>query len=108
MGAAANSEYGACYLAVQIRLVGGQPTRVQAVAAAADLKRQQHLAVTVGRAVFYIQDWPALAALRDAVRDAAEVAEQIFGPEPDAFTEAEEHDRMLIARYGKRQNGRRG
>jgi len=77
--ASAEHRYGECYLAVQVRLVGDQPVRVQAVTAVASRTGSEHVAVTVGRVLFYLQDRAALEALRAAVEQAGEYADAVFG-----------------------------
>lgn len=100
MSASSKSEYGECFLAVQIRLAGSQPVRVQGVTATASPNHQEHLTITIGRALFYLQDRAAFDTLRTAVKEAEGLAQRVFGPEPDAFTEAEEQERLRIAQYG--------
>ena len=66
--AASEHRYGDCYIAVQARLVGDQPIRVQGVTAVASRTGRAHLAVTVGRVLLYLEDREALDVLREAAR----------------------------------------
>ncbi len=93
--------YGDCYIAVTARLVGDQPIRVQGVTSIASRTRREHLAVTVGRVLLYLEDRAALDALTMAVRRAGEYADEVFGPVPDAFTQAERRDRARAAKTGR-------
>ncbi len=95
------SQYGDCYIAVQARLVGDQPIRVQGVTAVASRTGQEHLAVKVGRVLLYLEDRAAFDALRAAVAQAGEYADGVFGPVPDGFTQAEARERAQIAKTGR-------
>jgi hypothetical protein len=93
--ASAEHRYGDCQVAAQARLVGDQPVPVQGVTAVASRTGREHLAVTVGRVLLYLED---RAALVDAVRRAQALADQVFGPAEDGFTRAEARERAVIAK----------
>jgi hypothetical protein len=67
---AAAHRYGDCHIAIQARLTGDQPVRVQGVTTVASRTGKEHLAITVGRVLLYLEDRAALNALTDAIRRA--------------------------------------
>jgi hypothetical protein len=93
--------YGDCQIAVQARLAGDQPVRVQGVTAVASCTGKEHLSVMIGRVLLYLEDRAALDALTDAIQRANALAAGVFGPVDDAFTRAEARERVLIAKTGR-------
>jgi len=73
--------------------------RVHGVTTVASRTGREHLAVTVGRVLLYLEDRAALDALVDAVRRAEALA--VFGPVDDGFTRAEARERAVIAKTGR-------
>jgi hypothetical protein len=67
--------YGECRVAVQARMFGDQPPRVQGVTAVASRTGKEHLAITIGRVLLYVEDRVALNALVDAFRQAQAVSD---------------------------------
>jgi hypothetical protein len=68
--ASAEHRYGNCQVAAQARLVGDQQVRVQGVTAVASRTGKEHLSVTVGRVLLYLEDRATLAAFVEAVERA--------------------------------------
>jgi len=99
MSAAAN-EYGNCYVGVHARFIGVQPVKVQGVGAGASRSGHEHLAVTFGRALFYLEDRDAFESFRAAFQRAERLADRVLGPVQDAFTEAEQTEADWIAKTG--------
>lgn len=98
---AAQHRYGDCFVVAQARLVGDQPVHVQGVTAVASRTGREHLAVTIGRVLIYLEDRAALDALVTAVTRASDLADEVFGPAVDAFSAAERRARARIARTGQ-------
>ncbi|MDQ6874936.1 MAG: hypothetical protein M3042_07760 [Actinomycetota bacterium] len=99
--AAIEHRYGECYIVAQVRLVGDQPVAVQGVTSMASRDKREHVVITVGRVLIYLEDRGALDALAEAVRRASEHADAVFGPLHDAFGQAEARARADIARKGR-------
>ena len=76
--------YGDCQIAVQARLAGDQPVRVQGVTAVASRTGKEHLSILVGRLLLYLEDRAALDALTDAINRANALADGVYGPVHDA------------------------
>jgi hypothetical protein len=95
---AAEHRYGDCYIGVQVRLVGDQPIRVRGITAVASAPGREHIAVTVGRILIYLEDHAALDALAAAVEQATNLAEDVFGPVDDEITLALSRQRLAVAR----------
>lgn len=93
--------FGDCYIAAQARMSGDQPINVRGVTAVASRNGREHVALTVGRVLVYLEDHAALAALSRAVREAEDLAEQVFGPGADAFDDAERTARAHAAKTGR-------
>lgn len=89
-----------CRVAAQAHCYGAIETSVVAVAGAVARPGQAHIAIRYGRVLIYVEDHAALASLAGAVRQALEMAEAVFGPIEDAFTEAEREARQRFERTG--------
>jgi len=81
---AAASEYGNCYVGVHARFIGVQPVQVQGVGAGASRSGHEHIAVTFGRALFYLEDRAAFESFRAAFQGAERLADRVLGPVQDA------------------------
>jgi len=77
--------------------------RVHGVTTVASRTGREHLAVTVGRVLLYLEDRAALAALVEAVRRAQALADAVFGPVDDGFARAEARERTAVAKTGRLQ-----
>ena len=97
---AAASEYGNCYMGMHARFIGVQPVKVQGVAAAASRSGHEHIAVTFGRALFYLEGREAFEGFRAASQRAERLADRVLGPVQDAFTDAEQTEADWIANTG--------
>ena len=89
-----------CRVAVQIIFSGDQPCSVRAVVAAASRDGQAHVAVRIGRLLFYITDRAALASWQSAWRRAEELAERVFPEERDAIWQGKQADRRFFEATG--------
>lgn len=98
---AAKHRYGDCCVVAQARFVGDQPVHVRGITAGASRSGSEHLAVTIGRVLIYLEDRAALDALITAVTRASGLADEVFGPAVDAFSEADRRERARIARTGQ-------
>jgi len=96
----AASEYGNCYVGVHARFTGAQPVKIQGVAAAASRSGHEHIAVTFGRALFYLEDRAAFESFRAAFQRAERLADRVLGPVQDAFTVAEQREADWLAKTG--------
>lgn len=104
MSAAQEQEqFGQCWMSMQARFTGPQPVTVRAVAGHARTRRDvgEHVQVVFGRAVFYFTDRLAFESLREAFTRADALADQLFGPVSDAFSEAGQAEFRRLAKYGR-------
>ncbi len=97
---AAGNEYGNCYVGVHARFIGVQPVKVQGVAAAVSRSGHEHIAVTFGRALFYLEDRAAFESFRAAFQRAERLADRVLGPVQDAFSVAEQREADWISKTG--------
>lgn len=68
------------HVAAQVVMRGTQGYRVRAVAPEAGVQGKGHIAIRIGRVLIYLQDRDALRSLRDAVEEADNFADRVYGP----------------------------
>lgn len=95
------SEDMTCRIAVQAVCGGVQRTNVRAFPEGA-APAKPHITVTVGRVIVVVEDRAALASFESAWSRAVALADAVFGPEVDAFTEIEQARRRRFERSKQR------
>jgi hypothetical protein len=93
--------HGSCEVSTQALCYGPIETSVFAVAgSAARPGGRAHVGIKFGRVLIYVEDRASLDALAGAVGQALQMANAVFGPAKDAFTEAEAAARRRYERTG--------
>lgn len=77
-----------CQVIAQAVCAGPILTTVRAVSGQAARPGRSHISVRFGSVLIYLEDRDALDALAQAVKDCERLADDVFGPVQDAFTEA--------------------
>lgn len=90
-----------CTVSTQALCCGAVETSVFAVAGAASRPGERaHIGIKFGRVLLYLEDRTALDILAEAVQQATDMADAVFGPLEDAFTDAERRTRRRFERSG--------
>ncbi len=90
-----------CQVIAQARYYGQQECSVTAAAGGATPSGQPYIAIRVGRVLLYVEDRLALASWTEAWRRALDLADGVFGPVDDAFTEVERVERRRFERAAR-------
>lgn len=87
-----------CQVIAQARFSGRQEVSVMGVPAGASGADRPYISVRVGRILLYVENREALLALTRAWRRALDLADGVFDPIEDAFTDAEKLERRRFER----------
>jgi hypothetical protein len=95
------SPRSSCIVSSQALYYGDVEISVFAVAgSAARPSERAHIGIKFGRVLFYLEDRQSLASLAEAIGQATDMANAVFGPVQDAFTDAEARARQRFERSG--------
>lgn len=90
-----------CSIAAQALCAGPQETSVFGVTgSAARPGERAHIGLKFGRILIYLEDRAALDALVQATHQAEGMADSVYGPVQDVFTEEEARARRRFERSG--------
>lgn len=93
--------FASCTVSTQALCCGAVEASVFAVAGSATRPGERaHIGIKFGRVLLYIEDRIALNILAEAVQQATDMADAVFGPLEDAFTDAERRARRRFERSG--------
>ncbi len=98
-GAAPGVAY--CQVIAQARFAGLQELSVTAVAGAASAIHTPYVSLRVGRILLFIENREALVIWTEAVRRALDLADGVFGPIEDSFSEVEAAERKRFERSAR-------
>ncbi len=101
MASRESQEPSECRVSVQLVYHGVQPSTVRAVAGSAAHNGQAHIAVRIGRLLFYITDRSSYASWQSVWQRVEDVAERVLPEERDAFWEAQQADHRYFEATGE-------
>jgi hypothetical protein len=87
-----------CQVIAQARIGGYHEVSVMGVPAGASATSQPYIAVRVGRILLYVENREALLSLTAAWRRVLDLADGVFAPGDDIFTEVAELERRRFER----------
>ncbi len=93
---------GYCQVIAQARFSGRQEVSVMGVPAGASGGDRPYISVRVGRILLYVENREALLSLTRAWRRALDLADGVFDPIEDAFTEVEKLEKRRFERSAAR------
>lgn len=92
---------GDCRVAAQVIFVGYQESKVRAVAAEASADGSAHVAVRIGRLLFYICDRESFTSWAAVWQQVEMLVEKVFPEDRDAIWEAKQADRRYFEATGQ-------
>ena len=90
-----------CQVVTQARFAGLQELSVTGVAGNASSIHKPYVSIRVGRILIYVENREALVTWTEALRRALDLADGVFGPIEDAFTEVEALERKRFERSAR-------
>ena len=91
-----------CQVIAQARYAGEQELSVMGVAHGGSATGRPYISVRVGRVLLYLEDRAALVSWTEAWRRTLDLADGVFGPACDSFSEIEAAERRHFERTTKR------
>ena len=87
-----------CQVVTQARYAGEQELSIMGVASGGSSTGCPYISVRVGRVLLYIEDRAALISWTEAWRRTLDLADGVFGPACDSFSEAAAAERCRFER----------